>query len=224
MQRKCPKEKSVLFSSCWFWSSSVTLYGNTDAQTAKPENRQLAASTTSLSQWDCFLEGGFAIDVEIVLGGVPCLPSPESSYFTPCLSCCSHSAAFLNFWEIFFSHVPFLFTSFSLGSHFLFTSIFSSFSSFVYAFGSVASRLVVTAHPISPLPCQYQETSTCLQMRERHTVWEEREAGVQHLWIIDMGQKGDITKDQTISSTLAYTGRCSLVLTYLQAHTVQYTH
>lgn len=80
---------------------------------------------------------------------------------------------------------------------------FSLFSSFVCAFASVASHLVVTAHPISPLPCQYQETSTCLQMRRRQTVREERKAGVQHLWIIDMGQKGDITGDQKISSYIS---------------------
>lgn len=122
---------------------------------SKPENKQLAASTTLLSQQDCSLEGVFAIDAEIVLGGVPCLPSPESFHFFPCLSCCSLSAAFLKISSPlthFFSFPISLLVLTPLS--YPQNSFFCLFSSFAFAFGGVASCSVVCAHPISPLPCQ----------------------------------------------------------------------
>lgn len=143
---------------------------------SKPENKQLAASSTSLSQQLGFLEGVLAIDAEIVLGGVPCLSSPESLHFISCLSYGYVSAAPLE--------IPSPLTHrclVPLGSRsFLFLPIFI-FVFYVFTFAGVASFSVVSAHPISPLSCRCQQTSTCLQMRRSKTVREEERQVFQQL-------------------------------------------
>lgn len=81
--------------------------------------------------------------------------------------------------------------------------LLSSFSPVLFSVAGVTSCLVVCAHPNFPLPCQYQQTSTCLQMRKRETVREEWKAEVQQLWIIDIGREGGITRHKEVHSYIS---------------------
>lgn len=113
---------------------------------------------------------------------------------------------------------------------------FSSFSSSAFAFAGAGSCSVVGAHRISPLPCQCQQTSTCLQMRKNSERRCERKEVAQQMWITDMGQRGDIAGHLKISSyirihtetqsavnmsTDTYAHTSALLVVYSNSHTTQ---
>lgn len=129
---------------------------------SKPENKQLAAPTTSPSKRSGSLKGILAIVAKTVLGGVPCPSSREILHICPCLAV-----------SLLLLHTfPFFSTDISLLPLFLFVFCFLPF--FRHLFYAIAARSAVGAHPVPPFPCRYQQTSTCLQMSEREKMKEGR--------------------------------------------------
>lgn len=154
---------------------------------SKPENKQLAASITSLTINSDSSQGFSLVMLKLSLVLLPVLYPKGLSIFPQMLFllCCSSQNL---------SPTRYRLCSFPLESHtFSFPpSLHLIFPGF--AFAGLSSCLAVGSHPLSPFPCQKQQTSTCLQMRKREEVTEEKKVGVQQLYIIDMGQDGDITR------------------------------
>lgn len=192
---QCPKERwAIVFLPLAMYPVTHFVW-KTRCLGDKPENKQLAASTTLVSQQLHFLQGIPAIEAEIVLGGVSRQSSLESPHAYPALACES----------IFTFDSATFFLSFLAHTFSLFYSLVFSFllllNLFFFFLGLSCFHLQVEPGPqhsahISSL--HYLVSSGKRRLAYRWGEWDserERQPGV-----VDRGHERDMTWYMEISS------------------------
>lgn len=162
---------------------------------SKAENRQLVASGLSLCQQLLFSPRDFCY------------------WCSNCPWWCSLPIIPERFLFIFFSEIlsPLSCSSQKVNANWHYLFIYSSINTFyfffpAFVFSGVAFCFADSRHPIFLLPCQCQETSSCLQMRKR--LRNKRKPRVQQLWILEMGQVVGIARYKKTPKHLQ-NNRCS---------------